>query len=124
MAERITEWISRENIEKAKGKTRGEIFCLFGNELEPIAYLPYAYLSFLDTEIVDNRIYCGKGYFLDHAVNHHPEVDPAKYCNIQQILNCPDNVKLDKRFGNRESLVFIKKTEKYEITVIGIGKTE
>jgi len=124
LQKRIAEWISQDNIEKAKGKTRGEIFSLFGNELEPIAYLPYPYLSFLDTEITDNRIYCGKGYFLDHAVNHHSEVDPAEYCNIQQIINCPDNVKLDSRFENRKALIFIKKTEKYGITVIGTGKKE
>jgi phosphoribosylformylglycinamidine (FGAM) synthase-like amidotransferase family enzyme len=122
--EYIAEWVSQDNIEKAKGKTREEIFNLFGNQLEPIAYLPYPYLSYLDTEIADNRIYCGKGYFLDHAVNHHPEVNPVEYLNIQQIINCPDDVKLDKRFENRKALVFIKETEKYGVMVIGIGKTE
>jgi phosphoribosylformylglycinamidine synthase len=124
MQECVSEWISQSNIERAKGKTREEIFCLFGNELEPIAYLPYPYLSCLDTEIVDNRIYCGKGCFLDHVVNHHSEVNPAEYLNIQQIINYPDDVKLDERFGSRKALIFIKKTEKYGVMVIGVGKTE
>jgi len=120
----ISEWISPDNIKKAKGKTREEIFSLFGNKLESIAYLPYPYLSCLDAEITDNKIYCGKGYFIDHVVNHHPEVDPVEYCNIQHIIDCPDDVKLDKRFESRKALVFIKKTEKYGVIVIGIGKTE
>jgi phosphoribosylformylglycinamidine (FGAM) synthase-like amidotransferase family enzyme len=124
MRERISKWLSQDNIEKAKGKTREEIFHLFGNELEPIAYLPHPYLPYLDTEIVDTQIYCGKGYFIDHAINHHPEVDPVEYINIQEIINYPDDVKLDERFEDRKALVFIKKTEKYGIVVIGIGKTE
>jgi len=123
-SERISQWVSRDNIEMAKGKTREEIFALFGNELEPIAYLPQLYLPCLATEIVDNLIYCGKGYFLDHAVNHHPEVDRAEYTNIQNIINYPDDVKLDNRFEGRKNLVFIKKTEKYSLVIIGIGKTE
>ncbi|MDR2476175.1 MAG: phosphoribosylformylglycinamidine synthase subunit PurQ, partial [Treponema sp.] len=124
MKERITEWISDNNIEKAKGKTRGALFSLFGNKLEPIASVPYNYLSFFDPDISDNRVYCGKGYFIDHAINHHPEVNPAEYTNIPELINNPDDVKLDNRFENRKSLIFIKKTEKYGVAVIGIGKTE
>jgi phosphoribosylformylglycinamidine (FGAM) synthase-like enzyme/phosphoribosylformylglycinamidine (FGAM) synthase-like amidotransferase family enzyme len=120
--ELISKWVTQDNIRKAKGKTREEIYNLFGNQLEPIAYLPNPYLPYLDAGIVDNRIYCGKGYFIDHAVNHHPEVNPDEYLNIQQIINFPDDVKMDERFKNRKALIFIKKTKKYGVMIIGIGK--
>ena len=69
---RIMDWLSDENLEKAKGKTRQEIYSDFGNVLMPIAYIPIDYVSLLDAEIEDNRVYSGMGYFIDHAVNHHP----------------------------------------------------
>jgi hypothetical protein len=48
---RIDEWLSVENLNMARGKTRREIFNLFDNSLKPIAYVPARYLKYLDTAI-------------------------------------------------------------------------
>ncbi len=102
MENRITDWLSEENLEHAVGKTRDEIFEEFGNELAPIAYIPAKYLSFLSENVKDPRIYCGKGYFIDHALRNHggqgtqiniDDVDVSKYLNIQYVLDNPDHIK-------------------------------
>jgi phosphoribosylformylglycinamidine synthase len=118
----ISEWLSEKNITTARGKTREEIFLIFGNELKPVSVMPAVYARYLDPEIRDNHVYCGMGYFLDHAVNHHPEVDIMEYTKIKDILNNPDDVKLDDRSKNRRAIIFIKKYIKYGTLVIGIGK--
>ena len=45
MKNRITDWLSEENLKWAEGKTREEIFEKFGNELQPIAVIPDKYLK-------------------------------------------------------------------------------
>jgi phosphoribosylformylglycinamidine (FGAM) synthase-like amidotransferase family enzyme len=124
MKNRIAEWLSEKNIAKARGKTREKIFSMFGNELKPVAILPAVYLNYLDHGLYDRHIYCGMGYFLDHAVNHHPEIDCMEYTKIQDIINYPDDVKLDNRSTKRTSIVFVKKYKKYGVVIIGIGKTK
>jgi len=47
MKKRVSEWLSKENLQWAKGKTREDIFKNFGNELEPIAIVPSGYLKYL-----------------------------------------------------------------------------
>ena len=114
MQHRIREWLSPENLAQAQGKTREEIFAMFGNELEPIAVLPPQYLHYFRQAGSDNRIYSGKGYFIDHAVNHHPEVSSERYQDIQLILNSPDEVLLDRRTANakvRDGLIFVKELD-------------
>ncbi|MDR0711178.1 MAG: hypothetical protein LBF67_02365 [Prevotellaceae bacterium] len=65
------------------------------------------YLQYLGNNINDNRVYSGKGYFIDHAVNHHPEVPLSDYQNIQEILNNPDDVLPDDSKA-QNALVFVK----------------
>ena len=83
---RLKEWLSSENLEYAKGKTREEIFNLFDNTPLPIAMLPLYYLQFFNDTTDDNKIYSGKAYYLDHAVNHHPDVNIDVYLNLQEIF--------------------------------------
>ena len=90
---RIREWLSGDNLQKAEGMSREEIFEQFGNTPEPIAYVPVKYLSVFGDDVRDNRIYCGKGYFIDHALNHHPEVTMSEYDLIQSVLSEPDAIK-------------------------------
>jgi phosphoribosylformylglycinamidine (FGAM) synthase-like amidotransferase family enzyme len=120
----ISEWLSEKNITTARGKSREEIFLIFGNELKPVFLMSAAYVPYLDPEIRDNHVYCGMGYFLDHAVNHHPEVEMTEYTKIQDIINEPDDVKLDDRHRKRRAIVFIKKYKKHGTLVIGIGKAK
>ena len=44
------------------------------------------------------------GYFIDHAANHHPEVDAEDYYNIQGIIDTADDVKLDASNPNRNQI--------------------
>ena len=121
MEARIVDWLSEENLERAEGKTREEIFDEFGNELEPIAYIPKQYISLVSADLKDQRIYCGKGYFIDHALRNHAkdgkqlnveDVDVSKYLNIQSVLDNPDSVKETYVDGKR-TIVFIKKIGRY-----------
>lgn len=107
MKSRLKEWMSPKNIEAAKGKDREEIFNMFGNDLQPISYIDIGYLHYLGNNIADNRVYSGCGYFLDHAVNHHPEVSLEDYEMMQDILLNPDNVYFDDRHA-LDCLIFTK----------------
>ena len=123
--QRIQSWVSSDNIKWARGKTRAEIFAHFGNKLEPIAYIPQQYLGYLSDGINDNRVYCGKGYMIDHAVNHHQEVKPEAYSNIQNIIDTPDDVKLDDHNPNRnKSILFIKNLENGGVVIVSFDETE
>ncbi|MBD5231187.1 MAG: N-6 DNA methylase, partial [Bacteroidales bacterium] len=121
MASRIVDWLSDDNLSRAFGKTRDEIFEEFGNELMPIAYIPSQFISLVRPTLKDTRIYCGKGYFIDHALRNHGaagtqvsvgDVDVSKYLNIQTVLDNPDTVKETTVDGKR-TVVFIKKIGRY-----------
>ncbi|MGM9845126.1 MAG: hypothetical protein ACI30K_02730, partial [Muribaculaceae bacterium] len=121
MASRIVDWLSDDNLSKAFGKTRGEIFEEFGNELMPIAYIPTQFMSLVNPALKDARIYCGKGYFIDHALRNHgatgtqvsiDDVDVSKYLNIQTVLDSPDAVKETTVDGKR-TVIFIKKIGRF-----------
>ena len=117
---RKLEWLSKENLEWAKGKTLEEIIEKFGNEPFAVAYLPVEYLGvFGDAglQLTDNRIYSGKGYYIDHAVNHHPTIDPKDYINIQDVINNYDHIK-KVRVDNKESIVFIKKIDRWNAVTV------
>jgi hypothetical protein len=121
MENRIIDWLSEENLLKAKDKTRAEIFEIFGNELHPIAYIPKQYLHLLGGNVKDARIYCGKGYFINHALRNHANadyqtsienIDVSKYLNIQTVLDAPDSVK-ETFVDGKKTIVFIKKIGRY-----------
>lgn len=131
MEARIIDWLSDENLSKAFGKSRNEIFDEFGNDLMPIAYVPSKYISLLNPSLKDSRIYCGKGYFIDHALRNHggadyqlavEDVDVSKYLNIQNVLDNPDSIKETKTDGKR-TVVFIKKIGRFfaELTQVEEG---
>ncbi|GHT23927.1 hypothetical protein AGMMS4957_16170 [Bacteroidia bacterium] len=117
--EEMENWLSAENLSKAKGKTRDEIFNAFGNIPQPIAYIPMRYLPVLGSEINDNRVYSGMGYFIDHVVNHHPNIGIEKYAAIQEVLSSPDNVKEMFKEGKR-SVAFIKKISRYNAVIVQV----
>lgn len=121
MENRIVDWLSEENLSMAMGKTRDEIFEIFGNEVLPIAYIPTKFINLIGSNIKDQRIYCGKGYFIDHALRNHAksgmqisaaDVDVSKYLNIQAVLDNPDSIKETFVDGKR-TVVFIKRIGRY-----------
>ena len=125
MRNTVKEWLSNENIEKARGKLRSEIFEMFGNDLEAVAHIPIEYLPYLSDGIEDNRVYSGKGYLIDHAVNHHPEVEITSYGNIQNIIDTADDVKLDnKNPGRNPSILFIKQVDPTGVVVVSFDEGE
>lgn len=115
--DRIKSWISPENIEWAKGKTRKEIFEHFGNDLEPVSYIPEKYVGLFGDLLTDKNVYSGKGYFIDHAVNHHPNVGVEEYLNIQEVLNNPDGIKEVNAEG-KKTVAFTKKLDRWNAVLV------
>ncbi|MDR1231321.1 MAG: hypothetical protein LBK61_07965 [Spirochaetaceae bacterium] len=126
MKARVAEWTSQDTLAKAKGgKSRDDIFREYDNTLQPIAYVSEQYLASFGSIPNDNRVYCGQAYFLDHAVNHHPEITPSDYSHLQEILSNPDEVIIDRRMDDRtrkerNNLLFTKKYGTNLIAVIGL----
>ncbi|MDR1023235.1 MAG: hypothetical protein LBL94_08210 [Prevotellaceae bacterium] len=123
MKSRILTWLSPENLAKAKGKTKAEIIAIFGNKLQPVSYIPLKFLLYVGADINDNRVYSGMGYFIDHAVNHHPNILAEKYANVQTFLNNPDDIKETTKERNR-SVIFIKKTDRYNAVLVHTKASE
>ena len=123
MKGRMMDWLSEDNLSQALGKSRDEIFKLFdGDTAYPIAYVPEEWLGYLGEDITDNRIYSSKGYFIDHAINHHPSISSEKYQNTQTVLDNPDAIKEIELDGQR-SVVFIKKIDRHNAVVVQLEKT-
>lgn len=119
---RIQDWLNEENLSKARGKKLDEIVEIFGNDPQPVAFVPKDALSVLGDGITDNRIYSGMGYFINHAVNHHPSISAEKYNLIQDVLSDPDDYKEIIRNGKR-SVAFVKKIDRYNAVVVEVEKT-
>jgi len=116
-------------IESAVKESREDIFKRYGNELKPIAYIPKEYLQYFKGTATDNRIYTGLGYFIDHAVNSHSDVQKSDYEKIQEILNNPDDIIIDRREDPRskqekDNLLFIKKYSKNIILVVQLESND
>ena len=123
MKGRIAEWLSPETLSEAIGKTRDEIFEMYGNECLPIAYVPKYFANKIDAELTDFYVYCGKGYFIDHAVNHHSSIPSEKYLLIQDVLNDPDEIKKTTTDGH-DSYIFIKKLGRFNAVVLALEVSE
>lgn len=121
-SKRIMDWLSDENLEKARGKTRRKIFDEFDSVTPyPIAYIPEKYMVVFDEGIKDNRVYSSQAYFVDHAVNNHPDIIKGKYLLIQEVLDDPDEIKEIVR--EKVSIAFVKKIDRYNAVVIQLEKS-
>lgn len=90
----ITDWATEENFKNATGLTRNEIFEKYGTTPEVIGAIPNEYMM-LFPQAKNNNVYCSKGYFIDHMVNHHPEVSLEDYNEIYSVLKNPKQVFAD-----------------------------
>jgi len=125
MQKRVADWLNPANLQAAQGLTREQIIQKFGNELEGVAFVPEQYMQLLDPTISDNRIYSGKGYMIDHAVNHHPNVPASDYSNIQHVLNAPDAIKdVTGGSGTGKSIAFIKNIGRHHAVIIELSTDE
>lgn len=117
---RISDWSSEETFEEAEGLSKQEIFEKYGTEKLPIATIPNNFLQLFENgkiKIQDNYVYSSKGFFIDHMVNHHPELDTQDYLAMQDIINNPENVYRDNETGN---IVFSQiKNNKNDVVVLG-----
>jgi hypothetical protein len=120
----LKRWLSKDAVTAAKGKSLNEIILQFGNQLEPIAFVPERFLkSIFSSDITDNRVYSGKGYFLDHVVNHHPQdIALSDYMRLQEMLSEPDEVIIDRR-GGKEAAIFVRKYDASYMAVVKVEKT-
>jgi len=112
-------------LDSAVKESREDIFKRYGNDLKPIAFIPKKYLLYLKGTAIDNRIYTGLGYFIDHAVNSHPDIKKSDYENIQDIIQNNDEVINDNRLNDRtgeerNNLIFVKKYDKFLNLVVSL----
>lgn len=117
----INSWATQQNYDEAKKMSKKEIFEKFGKENKPIAEFDKKFLSFFE-KTKDTKIYCSKGYFIDHMVNHHPDIPVSEYEKIPNTIKNYDKVKVDDTKG-RATLIFMKKEKKWNVTVIAQEKS-
>lgn len=110
LQQKIQEWLSEDNIAWAEGKTLDESIEKFGNETEPIAVLPDI-IKNVFPELKSLYLYSGKGYLIDHAANHHPELEVEDYNKIQEVLDSYDDIK-DLSTPNVKKIAFVKMMDK------------
>ena len=89
------------------GVTKAEIYHALPKRHYPIAELPAALVPAFKTSPSDLTIYVGEAYFVDHCLNHHPDVPDAVYRRLDEILAAPEEVILDRREG-RDAIILSK----------------
>ncbi len=94
--------------EEAPLPTREELFTRYPRTHIAVATLPERYRDAFALPPEDTTIYVGEAYFIDHCVHHHPDVGDDIYRQVQDILDAPDEVIIDRR-QNGDGLVFSKK---------------
>lgn len=91
----------------APGVTKSEIYHALLKRHYPIAELPAALVPAFKTSPSNLTIYVGEAYFVDHCLNHHPDVPDAVYRRLDEILAAPEEVILDRREG-RDAIILSK----------------
>jgi len=110
-------------LKKAEKQDRETLFKNYDNTPKSIAFIPQEYLQYFKKETTDNRVYTGLAYFLDHAINRHPDITLEDYRNIQKIINEADEVirddRPDEKTGKpRDNLLFVKDIGKNLILIV------
>ena len=120
----IASWSDSKLLEEASVYESSEIFLTYGRKLEAIAKIPDDSPLFkgIYKDIQDHHIYSSKGYFIDHAIFHHPEldqndfmdlVDTAEEANSFFYDRRNDSVILTRKNGNKtDALVVFQKNNK------------
>ena len=105
---------------RAKGMTRDEIFAAFSRSREPVAFLNKQTRQLLGAKT--RSVLSSEAYFIDHAVNHHSEMQPKEFLKMQEVLESPDEIVKDtkgdingvtfgfiKNDGDKKLVVFLRK---------------
>ena len=89
------------------GVTKAEIYHALPKRHHAIGELPAALVSAFKTPPSNLTIYVGEAYFVDHCLNHHPDVSDSVYRCLDEILAAPEEVILDRREG-RDAIILSK----------------
>ena len=90
--------------------TREACYAAFPARNVVLFTLPEALIPAFETPPQTRKIVAGEAYFIDHCLNHHPEVPDAIYRRIEEILAQPEEVIQDRRNGG-DALVLTKTFE-------------
>ena len=109
---RILEWLRGEDIKKYKHMKRSEIIAETGGyQRFPVAEMPVEAMEYFGVD--DQRIYSNRGYFIDHAVNRHPNLNVGDYLAMLDTFssNSPAaDILIDDKSVNK-ALIFIDKID-------------
>lgn len=94
----------------APGVTKAEIYRSLPTRHRPIGELPAALATAFKTAPTDLTIFVGEAYFVDHCLNHHPDVPDTIYRRLDDILATYEEVILDRREG-RDAIILTKKLD-------------
>ena len=94
----------------APGVTKAEIYRSLPTRHRPIGELPVALAAAFKTPPTDLTIFVGEAYFIDHCLNHHPDVPDTIYRRFDDILETYEEVILDRREG-RDAIILTKKLD-------------
>lgn len=89
------------------GVTKAEIYHALPTRHRPIGELPATLAPAFKTPPTDLTIFVGEAYFVDHCLNHHPDVPDAVHRRLDEILATPEEVILDRREG-RDAIILSK----------------
>lgn len=105
---------------EAANLSHDEIIQKYGDNPVPIGEIDKGDPVFkvLWKDAKSNLVFTGLGSFIDHWVNHHPEMEADDFLKIQDVLDNPDKRYFDraknavifsKRYGNSWDVVIMKK---------------
>ncbi len=87
--------------------TREVIYATSTRRNRVIGELPADLLAAFVEPPADGRVWVGEAYFIDHCLNHHPDVEDAIYRRLQEFLDSPEEVIQDRREA-RDGLILTK----------------
>lgn len=100
--------------QKLQGASKKEIYKALPRGHQKIANFPRMYRHGFDAIPDDLNIYVGEAYFVDHCLNHHPDVKDDIYRKIQEILDHPNEVIRD----GEDVLLFVKRISKSKYVLV------
>ncbi len=120
LAENLKAFCNEKYYEEAADLSHDEIIQRYGDEPVAIAEIRADDPIFkgIWKDARSNLVYTGLGSFINHWVNHHPEMDSSDFLKIQEVLENPDArylekaknaVVFDKRIGELHDVVILKK---------------
>ena len=109
---RILDWLRGEDLRKYKHMSRSEIIQETGGYKRfPVAEIPVEAMEYFGVD--DSRVYSNRGYFIDHAINRHPNLTVGDYLDMLDTFssNSPDSDILIDDSSKNKSLIFIDKID-------------